>query len=557
MRIAVIQLARLGDILQTLPTLAGLKARHPGCIIDLVVREKFIDAAMLSPHADRVIALPTKAIMEPLIRDGGKKEDPQRKALSLAHLITWVADQFLENTHKLGPYDMVINLTFSEASSYLCQLIPGMDRRGLKRAQDGAYAVDDPWSAYLYAQVLRKNMNIIHLNDLFARIAGVAVLPVEPATRGYDSSYNFGKLAIGLQLGASQSSKTLNPKAWGVLAEEILKALPEAQLVLFGSREDKKKAQALMATLSKDNKARCTSLVGRLRYSDIVPWVKRCHYMITPDTAMVHLAPLCGVKTINVSVGGVNPFETGPYGEGHYVLRPTDGGFDAGIPALAESVIDLIMGESAGIKVPCYRTHTVTLSDGTTRSALVPMNVAVNEIQNLFEQAYYLIAEFRGSGRLEDTPVPTIGSPDQPHYFADLKLAIDALDTTRKLAEFGRTYCMKMIENPGEKLLLQELGAKISEIESLYRNLHAAVPFVRPLLDAWEVAKENVLGDAIEELASLTESTFRELIQNIDMTNQLIQLALAAAEKRLDAGADAATPTAEPSATERGEESIT
>jgi hypothetical protein len=174
------------------------------------------------------------------------------------------------------------------------------------------------------------------------------------------------------------------------------------------------------------------------------------------------------------------------------------------------------------------------------------VNVRINELQNLFEQAYYLIAEFRGSGRLEDMAVPVIGSPDQPHNLGDLKLAIDALDTTRKLAEFGRTYCVKMIENPADKALLQELGSKISEIESLYRNLHGAVPLIRPLLDGWEVAKENVLGDAIEELASLTESTFRELIQNIDMTNQLIQLALDAAEKRLDAGAEKTT--------ERGEE---
>jgi hypothetical protein len=201
------------------------------------------------------------------------------------------------------------------------------------------------------------------------------------------------------------------------------------------------------------------------------------------------------------------------------------------------------------MKVPCYRTRTVKLSDGTTRSALEPMNVRVGETQHLFEQAYYLIAEFRGSGRLEDTAVPTIGSEDQPGALADLRLSIDALDTIRKLAEFGRTYCVKMIENPEDKSLLQELGAKISEIESLYRNLHTAVPYVRPLLDAWEVAKENVLGDAIEELASLTESTFREMIQNIDMTNQLIQLALDTAEKRFDAN----TATGEQTA-ERGEE---
>ena len=530
MRILVVQLARLGDILQTLPMVAGLKARHPGCTVDLVVREKFAEAALISPHVDRVISLPSKAILGPLVEN--PKADKNVKAVCLAQLITWVADEFLERTHHDGPYDLTLNCTFSESSSYLTALIPSKERRGLTRAKDGAYAVTDAWGAYIYSQVLRKNMNILHLNDLFARMAGVAAMNAEPLTRGYDASSDFGPLAIGMQMGASQTNKTLNPKAWGELAACLLKALPEAHLVLFGGKEDKKRAQAVMNALGKELKSRCTSLVGRMRYSEIVPWVKRMHHMITPDTAMVHLAPLCGVKTINISVGDVNPHETGPYGAGHFVLRPLDTTFEAGMEPLAESVIGIIMGEGPGKDVPALATRLIPCSDGTVRSALEPMNFKPDELEHLLQQAYYLLAEFRCAGRQEDLPIPVIGSPDQASRLDALKTTIEAFETTRRLAEFGRQYCVKMMENPKNREILSELGNKIGEIEGLYRNLHAAVPTARPLLDLWEVQKENVIGDGIEELASLTEGTFRELIQNVDMVHELIQLALDAAEKR-------------------------
>jgi ADP-heptose:LPS heptosyltransferase len=532
MRILVIQLARLGDILQTLPTIAGLKKRYQGCEIDIVVRETFAEATLLSPHVDRIIAMPTRAIFEPIIEDMANASN-DKKAISLAHIITWIADQFLEKTHKSGPYDLTLNFTFSESSSYLAQIIPSKEIRGLKRAKDGAYAVTDPWGTYIYSQVLRKNLNMLHLNDLFARMANVVAAPVDPEPKGFDSSYDLGKNAIGLQIGASQSNKTLNVKTWGAIAKSILENKPDAHLVIFGGRSDKEQCSQLLAQLPEALQERCTSLVGRLKYHHNVAWVKRCHYMITPDTAMVHLAPMCGVKTINISVGDVNPMETGPYGDGHWVLRPTDGEYADIIDKLVAAVLGIINTENPGSDIPAFRTKLVTCSDGTKRSQLDAVNFALNEINELMRVSYYLLAEFRNSGRLEDLPVPSIGTSDQPRALEDLKITIQALDTIRKLAEFGQTFCLRILQNPKDNQLLKELGAKITEIEGLYRDMHAAVPYVRSLLDLWEVSKENVIGDTIEDLASLTEGTFRELIQNIDMIHQLIQLALDNAENRL------------------------
>jgi hypothetical protein len=43
--------------------------------------------------------------------------------------------------------------------------------------------------------------------------------------------------------------------------------------------------------------------------------------MITPDTGPMHLAAWSGLKVLNLSMGPVHAFETGPYQPGHVVLR--------------------------------------------------------------------------------------------------------------------------------------------------------------------------------------------------------------------------------------------
>src|SRR3954451_22420693 len=117
MKIIILQLARLGDIVQTLPTIQGLKKAHPGCEITLVVRSTFADAARISPHVDKLVEFSTQDILGPVAAD------PQDKAESLARLIRWVANELLGTE-----YDLLLNLTFTPASSYMASLIRAKDR---------------------------------------------------------------------------------------------------------------------------------------------------------------------------------------------------------------------------------------------------------------------------------------------------------------------------------------------------------------------------------------------------------------------------------------------
>src|SRR5262249_50268681 len=50
--------------------------------------------------------------------------------------------------------------------------------------------------------------------------------------------------------------------------------------------------------------------------------ISSSQWLISGDTAAIHLASVLGTRVLNLSVGPGRCSETGPYGNGHYVLAP-------------------------------------------------------------------------------------------------------------------------------------------------------------------------------------------------------------------------------------------
>src|SRR5262249_39467394 len=60
--------------------------------------------------------------------------------------------------------------------------------------------------------------------------------------------------------------------------------------------------------------------------------IGQCQWLLSGDTAALHVASVLGTRVVNVSVGPVRWTETGPYGNGHYVIaaEATCGGCENG-----------------------------------------------------------------------------------------------------------------------------------------------------------------------------------------------------------------------------------
>lgn len=330
-RCLVIQLTRLGDTLQSLMALRAAKQLYPDLEFHFVARERFASAAKRVPWIESVVTFPTDTLLGPVI--SGERSQSQ----ALSDLAKWIAPLVKE------PWDFVVNWSYSEASSYLTGLLPARVKLGYSRRKDTTFSSADGWSNYIQAIVQGGIRQNIHLTDVLTTqlLTALQIHVGDPTDNGDTpvTSKSFFSLElddreflsnlgdssrkwIGIQLGASRDDKTWEPENWGKFAGLLLKRHPECNIVLLGGKEDKPRAEKIQEQL-RESGCDPRSVVSLVGQSDFDLWasvVSRCQWMFSGDTAAVHLASVLGTRVLNVSVGPVRWAETGPYGNGHYVL---------------------------------------------------------------------------------------------------------------------------------------------------------------------------------------------------------------------------------------------
>jgi ADP-heptose:LPS heptosyltransferase len=325
----------LGDTIQSLMALRAAKQLYPNLKIHLLARERFAVAASRVPWIDKVYTLPTDTLLGPIIQ--GKKSESQ----GIQDLARWIAPLIEER------WDMVINWTFSEASSYLTALIPARVKLGYTRRRDSSFSGTDGWSHYVQAIVQSSVHQNIHLTDILttqlltalqihigdpspqadtqAPVTSKAFFALEldeGAAFQMNREVDSAKKCFAIQLGAAQKSKTWSPKNWAQLANLILQRHSDHHLYLLGGKEDQVRSQEFLeelASLSGDL-SRVVSMVGTTTFDLWASIISQCQWVLAGDTAAIHLASVLGIRVMNLSVGPVRHTETGPYGNGHYVI---------------------------------------------------------------------------------------------------------------------------------------------------------------------------------------------------------------------------------------------
>ncbi|MCB0357306.1 MAG: glycosyltransferase family 9 protein, partial [Bdellovibrionales bacterium] len=306
MKILVIQLARLGDIFQTWPTLYGLKREYPNAEIDFLVRDRFFSATEGCAVINEVIKFPTAKILSDIVLD--ENVDGSLKALN----------EFCSDIAHKG-YDQVINLSFSPFSSYLVASIStatDVEIKGYTRYSDGYLCIPDDVSAYFYAQVGIDKANRVHLSQIFSGVAGIDLVAedwsCQMATQNFNSTLEKFKLKeseyIILQAGASQIEKTYGADKWAQVLNHLSK-VSDIKIVLVGAKDE----ESLIAEIClKSNNINIVELCGKTSISELFHLVYAAQLAVSGDSLLVHLASLANTRTLNVSMNTVNFWETGP-----------------------------------------------------------------------------------------------------------------------------------------------------------------------------------------------------------------------------------------------------
>ncbi|MFK8138279.1 MAG: glycosyltransferase family 9 protein [Bdellovibrionales bacterium] len=452
MRILIVQLARLGDIITTYPSIQALRRENPEAEIDLMVRPRFRAACKPIENLVNVMEWDSKKYFEPLLNEDNSIDESLEQAESA---LSDVLDQLN------GTYDKVINLSFSPASSFLVSCISNEQTivSGYTRFDDGFLKIPDDASAYFYAQVGISRQNRFHLMDLFSEVAGVALqssdyrLEFEHDLPEMIQSYLSSDPYLVIHVGASDSGKALSKEKW-VSVVNRLKNSYKGRVALVGSPEEKEIADYIYLQSMSDS---IINLVGKTDLLDLFPLIRNAELYIGCDSGPLHIASMENVRSFNLSNSYVNFFETGPKAENSRILfgKSFD---DIGSDTIVEEILGHLSND-----VP---TDRVAVLDQPTELYITAQESSDDFGWNLV-RAIYLGTDF---------PVPN-----------DIRFVegLNQLQELNVIAVQQLLQILKVEDSESNRMILDR-------VDDLVDNLVDMVPELQPLVSWYQTEKLRV-----------------------------------------------------------------
>ncbi|MFW5734883.1 MAG: glycosyltransferase family 9 protein [Oceanidesulfovibrio sp.] len=275
--ILVLQLQRMGDLVLTFPLLLWLGRRYPGHPIWVAAEERF-----------------------------------SRQIVPISPPATYLSWACLRGMLQ-QPYEIVINLSHRPEAARLAGSVQAEVVVGPVE-KDGVTYVRGHFQLYRASLVHNNRHNRFHWADMNA----LDVIPLaEIAATHFPPPRHLGSgsRSVGLFVGASQPEKRPDPSFFARLADGLVNR--GLRPMFFGGPDDADLArQARNLSRSKP-----PNLAGKFDLPGLAKAGQGLAQFITPDTGPMHLMAWSGVKTLDLSMGPVNPRETAPHASGHAVLQ--------------------------------------------------------------------------------------------------------------------------------------------------------------------------------------------------------------------------------------------
>lgn len=320
-QVLIINVTRMGDLIQTGPLLSRLREEWPDVAIDLVVDRSFTPTAELLPGLRQIISYDFTRLLD----------DCRTQSKSLVTLMqemtAWAAPL------RAARYDRIVNLTFNRQTGLLASYIGAPDLRGITAGPDGSPIVQNPWLSYFTDLHRHRRFNRFNLVDLYA-MGGSGPGAFSPLSvtipadgrawaevflRSQDRTV---RQWIAVQIGASDIMKAWRPEYFGRTLAHLSRHSGVGFVVIGTSAEAEAIELAKTTYRAGGGTAPMLDASGRTTLPQLVGLLSRCQLLLSNDTGPMHLAVGVGTPVIDLSVGHVDHHETGPYGPGHWVIQP-------------------------------------------------------------------------------------------------------------------------------------------------------------------------------------------------------------------------------------------
>ena len=311
MKILIVKMSAIGDVIHTLPALNALRRHFPRAWIDWLVEADAADLVRGHQALDRVIVSQRKKWMKGL--KGPHWRENGRKIIEFVRL--------LRETH----YDMVLDFQFLLKSGLLVALARadrkiGFDR-GMEHMEHSYLFLNDRMPPVdMEVHALERNLRLVRYLGIAAHRVAYH-LPIAPADVKWVEGY---LQAAGID--SSQPLVAINPvakwdtKLWSnqqfAQLADLLVHQFGAAVVLTGSAQDK----ALIASIQSLMQHPAVNAAGKTRLTALAALYQKAAMLISTDTGPMHLAAAVDTPVVAL-FGPTAPWRTGPYGNGHVVVR--------------------------------------------------------------------------------------------------------------------------------------------------------------------------------------------------------------------------------------------
>ena len=318
-KILLVNITRLGDMIQATPTIAGLKKENPDCHISVLVEKGFAEVCNYIPHIDQVIPLDLPMMVTAIAREGDGIVDAYDY---LDRVVKALRDQ---------QFDYCVNMSNSAYTALLLRMVKVDRLGGWVSDPEGFRLIESNWARLFCTNVYHRNrfFNSLNLVDIFRCSADVVkhpqtlLLNIPNDAQAYASellSKQPGKgPRIAIQVGASQQKRQWAPSHFAELLKLLVERL-DANLVLTGT---KKELEIINQVTDIYNSDRILIAAGQTNIPQLAGVLKDCDVTITGDTGTMHVSVAVSTPVVAMFLASAYGFETGPYSAGNIVVQPS------------------------------------------------------------------------------------------------------------------------------------------------------------------------------------------------------------------------------------------
>ncbi|MBC7371631.1 MAG: glycosyltransferase family 9 protein [Bdellovibrionaceae bacterium] len=294
MKILGMSLLRLGDLVLQRPLIEGLKLKHPGSEIHLLINKQFSQVEFLfAGIVDRFIYFDR----DQLQKSCGENEF--NIFWGLQNLKTMVAE--LNEEH----YEVIYNFTHNRLTAHIAGLVNTKFQFGIYSEQGRFHGLNNPWIQFFNSYFGTPDAAGFHYTELLAKALEIPLKAASSKTTKAN-----GQKLILIQPLTSDRKKNWQIESYQKLAKRIF-IETDYSVRILGAPFEK---EILSSYFSESELLICD-------FEEASNHIRSAALLVTGDTSVKHIAALHEVPILELSLGSSQPMQTGAYSHDSMILE--------------------------------------------------------------------------------------------------------------------------------------------------------------------------------------------------------------------------------------------